>query len=260
MKRIITALLVLCMLLCLFSCQKSAEPELTGKYEYLNTKLENDIELQKNAFIGKVLSVSEQNALIPKYNIDITTYTVFTVNVTESLDGYTPLGNVQVYWIGAASEFIKRNSLKKNETYVLFAEPWVYADEIVYLLAPYTNAYARLDKAGRVSIIDDDGKAKDCGTLEEYKQSYFDARVSLEQKIPGFFETKTTLERFISIFENVKKVNDNNWFRDFKYDWTPDNEFITKTRDHTATVYNYLISLKNEQNLTDEHFKKIFTI
>ena len=259
MKRIISAVLILAVLcICLVSCaDKTDISNLTGKYEFLSTKLENTLELQKNVFSAKILSVEEKDALITKYNIDITTYTVFTVEITESFDSVTPLGRATVYWLGGADEFLARVNLVKNETYILDAEPWVYDGGIVYLLPQFNESFPKIDSASRVTLIED-GENKDCGNLDDYKKSYVDAKKSLEQKQEGFFSNEKILSRYKEMFSVIKEKNDKDWTSGFDYKWTPSDKLIEKTRAYTDKVCNYIDSLSEKETLTAEDFTNIF--
>ena len=188
MKRII--LLITAAVICLSmaaGCSDTNKPADDTQKEsaHLVSEMENAIELQKSIFIGEIVSVDAREALIPKYNIDITDYSVYTVNITDSLDGYTPEGEALLYCLGTAGEFANRTGLKKGERYVIDAEPWVYGEQIVYLLSPFTFAYPRIDSVGRVTLEQADGKATDLGTLEEYLKDFEDAKASLDLRIPG---------------------------------------------------------------------------
>ncbi len=258
MKKILILITVVILTLSMFGCSdSSSKPDATEKDINISSKLENMVELQKNVFIAKVLSVSEKQALIPKYNVDITDYTVYTVDVTESLDGYTPLGEIQLYCVGTGSEFGDRISLKKNESYVIDTEMWIYDSKIIYLLPIFTKAYPRIDAAGRVTIAQSDTKATDCGTLEDYKQSYYDAKMTVESKNQGFFEASKVLERFTEIFRNIKETNDKNWLRDFEYEWIPSDELIEKTRKYSDEIYNKITALSNSADI-ENSLKEIF--
>ena len=120
MKKIITVLLIVSMLFCTVACSGTEkEPQITGTATGLTSKMENALELQKSIFICDVLSVSREDAIVPKYNSGITNYSVYNVNITESINGYAPLGEAFVYCMGTSEEFIERIGLKKGETLAL---------------------------------------------------------------------------------------------------------------------------------------------
>lgn len=259
MKKIITVLLIVSMLFCTVACSGTEkEPQITGTATGLTSKMENALELQKSIFICDVLSVSREDAIVPKYNSGITNYSVYNVNITESINGYAPLGEAFVYCMGTSEEFIERIGLKKGERYILDAEPWVYGDKVIYLLAPVTVSFPRIDAAGRVTLATSDTEAEDCGTLEEYKKEYDNAKTSLETRIQGFYDEKQILSRYVAMFENIKKITDANWYRDFDYEWTASEEFVEKTRAYADKVNNYVKALEQKQTITEQDFELIF--
>lgn len=258
MKRFLSILLVVLILFSVSSCKP--KQKIVGKYEEnLQARLENMMTLQKSIFIGKVVGVTQQDALIPKYEFDITKYNVYSVEVTKSLDGYTPLGTILVYCAGTPEQFANRISPRKNETYIFDADPWIYDGKLIYLLSVYTAAYPRIDVSGNVTVEISDTELLDIGPQQNYIKKHTAAKDALKEKNPNFFSPKETLERYISMFENIRSVNANNWFRDHAYDWKPTEAMIQSTRDYTDKVYNYLISLKDKVDLNENDIKKIFT-
>lgn len=262
MKRLLAIILTAVIAFTACACSKTEQlPELTGDISGLSSKLENSFELQKSIFEAKIVSVSERDMLIPKYNFDLTKYTIYSVEITDSLDGITPLGNATLVMAGSSEEFVARLSLKKGETYILTAEPWVYGSEIVYLLSIFTSDYPRLDSAGRLVMQNEDGKLTDYGTKEDYLKSFADERSDYEQKNPGFFEPQNALLRYESIFDNVLEVNSKSWLRDgFKYDWTPSDEFVENTVSATKQVCDAIDALKQNPAITNADLTAILSM
>lgn len=46
---------------------------------------------------------------------------MYTVNITRSIDGYTPTGQAKLYCLGTTDEFVSRMNMKKGETYIIDA-------------------------------------------------------------------------------------------------------------------------------------------
>lgn len=259
MKKLISAALVLCLLLCLAGCKgESPSPTEKGDIEGLSSKLENSLELRKSIFVGTVKSASTKDILIPKYNFDITEYTVYTVDVETSLDGVTPEKEITLLSAGSSSEFLSRLSLKSGETYILTAEPWVYGDEIVYLLSIFTNNYPRIDKAGRVVMENEDGKLADYGTKDSYIENILTTKTNFEASHEGFYQPRKTLEDYRDIFKAVLETNSKNWLRDgFEYDFVPSDEFIKTTVDTTQAVLDKIDAILQKETITEDDVKAI---
>lgn len=236
MKRLIFGILAVIIAVSCTSCNKNNLIESKKEID-LTAQIENNIELQKNTFVGKVKSVTQKNALITKYNFDITTYTVYTVEVTESIDGYTPLGEITVYCAGTSDEFLTRSGLKKNETYILDSEPWVYGDRIVYLLSVYTVAFPRIDIAGQVTLEQEDGTFVTLGDKDGFIKQYYDAKTDYAQSHSGFYDSDRVRERFCDIFTVIcEKNSDTDIYNNEMYKWRPDDEFIQLTKTTSETV------------------------
>lgn len=262
MKKIFLLLLAAVMLITFCGCKKDYKPSYEALSEAgLTSRLENSIELQKNMFTAKIISSSQKKALISKYNLDITDYMVYTVDIIESLDGITPLGTATVMCAGTSKEFFLRMSLSKNETYILDAEPWVYDGEVVYLLSVFNTAYPKIDTAGRVTLAQSDDKITDCGSKEEYLQQLESTKQAFADKNQGFFETQNILSRFDKIFSNINETNAAEWKRDgFKYDWTPDSELVARTRNTSRQVCDYIQALLQKDVITCADLTAIFEI
>ena len=258
MKKITALVLAFALIFCTFGCSEK-EPADTNGEAVLTSKVENAIELQKSIFICTVDSVSRTEALIAKYNSSITNYSVYSVNITESLDGYTPTGKATVYCMGTSEEFLLRIGLEQGGRYILDAEPWVYGDEIVYLLAPVTTAFPKIDAADRVTLAESEKDIKDCGSLEQYKKDFEQAKKNVDARIEGFSDIKNVRSRYSETFENVKTVTDEKWIRDYEYEWTPSDEFMEKTKAHCDAVLEYINSLEAKTELTHEDITAIFT-
>lgn len=254
-KRIIAILL--CLLLCLCGCKKDKTVKITGEDTRLATRLENIVELQKSLFRAEITGVETVNAVMTKYNLDISKYTMYTVNIVESYDGYTPTGTAHVYWAGTPTEFITRVGLEQNETYILDADPWVYGDEVVYLLYPSTVSYPRVDVAGGLTIAVNDTEALSVGSLESYKQEYDDAVKSIDERIEGHSDIKNAAKRYQEIFKTVlDKNSDNSFFEreDLEFEWKPSADFITKSIVRSQAVYDKAMALGEgvtAQQITD---------
>lgn len=251
MKKRIIALL-LCMLLLLCGC-KNKTVEITGEDTKLATRLENMVELQKSLFRAEVTGIETVNAVMTKYNLDISEYTLYTVNIVESYDGYTPTGTAHVYWAGTPTEFVTRVGLKQNETYILDADPWVYGDEVVYLLYPSTVSYPKMDVAGGLTIAVSDTEALSVGTLDSYKREYLDAVNAVDARIAGHSDVKNAVKRYTEIFETVLSKNSDPDFYsnpEFDFEWKPSDDFIAKTVQKSQAVYDKACLL--DENATKE--------
>lgn len=257
MKKRIVAIL-LCLLLCLCGCKKEETVKITGEDTKLPTRLENIVELQKSLFRAEITGVETVNAVMTKYNLDISEYTMYTVNIVESYDGYTPTGTAHVYWAGTPTEFITRVGLKQNETYILDADPWVYGDEVVYLLYPSTVSYPKVDVAGGLTIAVSDTEALSVGSLDSYRTEYENAQKAVDARLEGHSDIKNALSRFQEIFETVlSKNSDKSFFEreDLEFEWTPSDDFMQKTITKSQAVYDTAMAL--DTNVTAEQITNL---
>ena len=265
MKRFVTVVCALCMLLSITACTKkpTSTPTVSGKDTEVTTRLENAVELQKNVFVGEILSVGTEKAIVTKYNLDITDYTVYTVKVTDSLDGFTPTDEIKLYCVGTVEQFPTRVSMVKGEKYIIDAEPWVYGDEMIYLLSVYTVAYPRVDISGSVTLETEDGEHLDCGSLENYIANYRTAVSAVETRYQGFSDTGAIASRYVDMFYTVKTKNGDKAFYtnpDMGFDWTPSAEHITRTADNSIKVYDEICRIAELETPTLDDIKSIFTI
>ena len=251
MKKVIS--LILLILLMCSGCAYKSEIKITDSDTAMTTRLENTVELQKNIFISEILSVETKNALITKYNLDITRYTVYTVNITQSIDGYTPVGYAKLYCVGTTDEFMSRINMKKGESYIVDAQPWVYGDEIIYLLSVYTVAYPRIDTAGMVTLAQSADTAVSCGSLTDYIAQYDAARTELSSREPDFFTPQNILARFGTYLEEIKEKNTADAYGgDMEYEWLPDGDFIAKTAEKSNALYTEYQEFAQRGNITTE--------
>ena len=199
-------------------CSCTAAPDPGEQGELTDARLNSVAELQKNLFVCTVRSVETENAVILKYNIDLSEYTVYTVEVTDSLDGCTPAGVVKLYQVGTRKEYPERTSMKKGERYVVDAEPWVYGEKVVFLLSPFREAFPQLDAAGSVN-----GESVS-GIKERY-----DAAWLATGGTPG-----AAVKRYTDAFALMTGINSDTAKYDDPargYAWTPDAAFRKKTAD-----------------------------
>ena len=256
MKKLIVSILIVLMLA---SCTKSNQnSDIKADLNSITAKIENSIELQQSMFVGTVKSVATEKALITKYNIDITEYTVYTVEVTESIDGITPLGEISVYCVGTSKEFSSRNSLDKNESYVLIADPWVYGDRIIYLLSAYEQSYPKIDTAGMVTL-EQNGVLYDCGNRQEFLKLYYDAKQRKSETNTAFYFVSSIANRYVEIFTAVNyKNSDTTIYENEMYEWTPDAEFIKLTADTSAKVLGKFTDITLDTSAELSSIKQIF--
>ena len=257
MKKLIFVLLLV---LLVSSCTPSKEntPPQTDGSASLTGKIANSIELQMNMFVGNIKSVNKEKALITKYNIDITEYTVYKVEVTENIDGFTPTGEIDVYWLGTNNEFVTRCGLEKNNSYVLYAEPWVYGDKTVYLLSQYTVSFPRIDAAGMVTLEESDGTLSDLGSKEEFIKEHYTEIENYKSVNENFFTPENTLSRFVDIYKTVyEKNSDFSIYENERYSWTPDEKHIQATADKSKEIYNALTALQSDADITIDKIKEI---
>ncbi len=257
-KKITALLLITVMLLCC-GCATQKNVEITGTDNKVIPKIENIIELQKCLFLAKINSVETVDAVFTKYNVDISSYTLFNVTITESFDGYTPTGNAKVYWLGTDDEFPTRLPIEKNESYILDCEVWVYGDEIVYLLAPYSESFPKVDIANAVTIATGETQALDVCSLDEYRTEYQNAYNNVCDRIEGFADLKAVAERYYNIFLEMNQKNSNTAFYSdaFEFEYTPSDEHIAKTAQKTLEVFNKAQALKDSDTVTKDQIAEL---
>lgn len=262
MKKLIAIICAALIALSALGCDNKTDTAVTGTDTEVTSRLENSIELQKNLFIGTIKSVETKQAVIAKFNIDISEYTVYTVDVTQSLDGVTPTGEIKVYCVGTAEQFINRKSMRKDETYFIDAQPWVYGNELVYLLSIYTVAYPRVDISGNVTLETESGGLLDCGSFDSYVESYSTAKTNVGNRIEGFFEPKQTVNRILEMAQEIKDKNTNTDFYkngELKFEWTPSDEFIKTTADTSEKFYNEVKRVSQLETVTENDIKSLYT-
>ncbi len=261
-KKITATVLCLILLLCC-GCSKSqsTDVKITGTDTKVIPKIENIIELQKSVFVAEINGVSKTDAVFTKYNIDISTYTLFDVTITESIDGITPTGKAKVYWLGTDTEFNTRLSIKKNDKYIFDCEVWVFGDEVVYLLSPYTDSYPKVDIANAVTIATSETEALAVCTLDEYKTEYKNAFDNVCERIEDFGSAKSTASRYYDIFSQMNEKNSNTEFyknKDLNFEFVPSDEHIQQTAKKTAELFALSETLKNSDTVTLEQISQLF--
>lgn len=259
MKRIVALLALVLVLLCgCDSEKKEQEVKVTGDDTTVVSRLENIVELQKCLFRAKINGVETVDAIISKYNLDLSTYTMYTVDIVESFDGYTPTGTAHVYWAGTTEEFVSRVGLKQNESYILDAEPWVYGDEVVYILYPGTDSYPKLDPADGLTIAISDTEVLSVGTLDTYRDEYNKAVKAVDARIESFSDVKNAAGRFADIFkEMLTKNSDRTIYTERNYKWVPEDDFIDTTIAHTQEIYDSAAALAAGESVTKEQITEL---
>lgn len=256
MKRVLVTVICICLLLC--GCDSTDNVKITGEDTKLATRLENIVELQKSLFRATVTGIETVNAVMTKYNLDISEYTLYTVDIVESYDGYTPLGTAHVYWAGTPDEFITRVGLEENETYILDADPWVYGDEVVYLLYPSTVSYPKVDIAGGLTIAVTADEALSVGTLETYKTEYDAAVAAVDSRLEGHSDIARAAERYADIFKTVLEKNSNReFYTKMDFDWVPDDAHITASIVKSQAVYDKAQALVGAE-VTKQQITELF--
>ena len=252
LKKIIAIVLCLVMLICCGCSKDGTKTKITGTDTKVLPKIENIIELQKSLFVAQINNVSKVDAVFTKYNIDISTYTVFDVTITESIDGFTPTGNAKVYWLGTDTEFNTRLDIKKNDRYILDCDMWVYGDEVVYLLSPYTDSYPKVDIADSVTIAISATEALDVCTLQEYRDEYKKSYTNVCARIEGFDTLQSTAKRFYDIFEQMNTKNSNTEFyksEDMNFAYVPSDEHINATAKKTAELFEIAKNITTKEDI-----------
>ncbi len=260
LKKITATVLCILTLLCC-GCSKKQQIEITGTDSKVFTKIENVIELQKSLFVAQVDNVSTVNAVFTKYNVDISKYTLFDVTITESIDGITPTGKAKVYWLGTDTEFNTRLDIEKNNKYIFDCDIWVYGDEVVYLLSPYSDTFPKVDIANSVTIATSNTEALDVCTLDEYREEYKKSFDNVCSRIEGFDTYTGYADRFYEIISLMNEKNSNTDFyksEDFKFEYVPDDEHIQKTAQKTAELFNLVKQLKDQQNGQKQQFSELY--
>ena len=252
-KRLISLFLTAAVFFC-SGCAGGQGQKIVGNDTAITSRLENMVELQKNIFVGEILSVATEDAIITKYNIDLTKYTVYTVNITRSIDGYTPTGQAKLYCLGTTDEFVSRINMKKGETYIIDAQPWIYGDELIYLLPIYTEAYPRVDAAGMVTIAQNENEALSGGTLEEYIGQYDEAKETVLSRLPDFATPKNLLLRVGAYIEEINEKNTakDAYSADKGYKWQQSEELKQKTTQNSAALFARYNELVNAKSVTQE--------
>ncbi len=259
-KKITAIILCLVMLLCC-GCSKEQQVEVTGTDTKVIPKIENIIELQKSLFVAEINSISKANAVFTKYNVDISTYTVFDVTITESIDGITPIGKAKVYWLGTDTEFNTRLDIKKNDRYIFDCDIWVYGDEVVYLLSPYADTFPKVDIANSVTIATSNTQALDVCTLKEYREEYKKSLANVNSRIEGFDTPAGYANRYYQIFEEMTQKNSNTDFYkndELKFEYVPSDEHIRTTAIKTQKLFNIAKELNEKENLTKAELTQLF--
>lgn len=216
MKRFVCLICLLSVLLC--AC-RAAERDTKAQTPLSDARLENIAALQKNLFTARVLAIETQDALLLKYNLDITRYTVYTVEITESVDRCTPCRRAKLYQVGTKDEFPTRVSMAQGETYLVDAEPWVYGNDVVFLLSPYADSFLRVDITGFL----ESGESVD-SVAERYTAAW--------EK--GAADASAICERYVEIFDNIAQINGDLALyddSDRNYAWKPSQEFRRQTAD-----------------------------
>lgn len=244
-------LILLCFALLLCGCKSKVK--ITGTDTKVTSKFQNMIELEKSVFLGQVKSISTKDAVITKYNVDISKYTVYTVEVLESIDGYTPKKEILLYHVGTKAEYPSRLNIEKNEKYIFDADLWVYGDSIVYLLSPFSVSYPKVDSSESVTIATSETEALAVCTYAQYKEQFEDAKADVLKQYPDFFDTDSVLKRYVDIFEVISQKNLNKGFyKDGGFDFVPSDIFIDTTKN---TSNDYLEKIKACK--TTEELKEI---
>ena len=247
MKKLITALTIIAVLLC--GCAKKSDDSVQNAQKAA-PRVESIAELAKNLAVIRIESVSAENAVIAKYNIDISKYTVYNAEITQSLDGFTPTGNAQFYCLGTTDEFSDRVNMKKGESYIVDAQPWIYDGKLIYLISPYRIAFARIDTAGRVTERQKDGSYKDYGTLDEYSESYANAVAKLT---PDPYDM---LNRFGEFIKEIKeKNNDISFYDSMEFEWKPSGESIDKTAKASQKLYDDYCAVAAREGMSADEIK-----
>lgn len=254
MLKRITAIVLCFVLLFCCGCSKEEQPnvEITGTDTKVLPKLENIIELQKSLFVAEIKGVSTVDAVFTKYNVDISKYTRFDVTVTESFDGFTPTGEATVYWLGTDTEFNTRLDVAKNEKYIFDCDMWVYGDEVVYLLSPYTDSYPKVDIADSVTIAISNTEALDVCTLQEYRDEYNKSYQNVCTRIEGFDTLESTAKRFYDIFEVMNEKNSNISFyknEEMNFAYVPGDEHIQKTAQKTTELFEIAKNIQSKEDI-----------
>ena len=212
-------------------------------------------------FVAEINGVSKIDAVFTKYNIDISTYTCFDVTITDSIDGITPTGKAKVYWLGTDTEFNTRLGIAKNEKYIFDCEVWVFGNEVVYLLSPYTDSYPKVDIANSVTIAISETEALDVCTLDEYKAEYKKAFDNVCARIADFGSAKSTAARYYEIFSQMNEKNSNTAFytdKNINFEFVPSDEHIQKTAKKTAELFALAKTLKDSDSVTLDQISQLF--
>lgn len=258
-KKLICMSVSLMLVLCIGGC--GITDKTVGDGSAAVTRFQNAIELQKSVFTAEVLSVGTENAVITKYNFDISEYTVYTVEITDSIDGFTPIGKAKLYCAGTPNEFKARINLKKGEKYIIDAQPWIYGNETVYLLSLYTVAYPRIDSAGMVTLAQSDTEVLACGSFSEYSAHYTEAKVAAAKDSPDFFSPEKTLERFGEFVKEIytKNTDDSAYSDERGYAWLPEPEHRKSTAERSAALYELYSRLCESDELTEVRVSEFIT-
>lgn len=260
LKRIISLFILLLLVISISACNKQTElKEGEKELDTLIKSLPSMLESDKRIFTAKIISAKDEKALINFYNIDINDYTVYEVEVLDDISGLMPDKPVYLYSIGKSEQF-NRKTLKKGEIYLLNVSPWVYGDQIIYLLPTYSTSYPKLDTANRL-VYTDDNESYDMCSYQEFIDLYHEQRNTFAKSHPDYFCPENILDRHITQADEILQTNSNTDIYndpDREYEWIPSEDFIKQTIEKSGQLLAALNQLKNNNSVTLESIAGVY--
>jgi lipoprotein len=242
------------------SCSKEKVlKEGAEKLDELIKSIPSMLQTDKRIFTAQVTAVKDETALINFYNIDINDYTVYEVEVVDDISGFMPDTPVKLYSIGSSEQF-DRIKLKKGETYLFNATPWVYGEQIIYLLPTYDTSYAKLDTASRLVYTDDSGTYDMC-SYQEFLDLYQNQLTTFLETNNEYFLPENILKRHIDEANEILSINSNtDIFYDAsrEYEWIPSKDFSNQTIEKSKELLDSLKALENAGTVTIESIANVY--
>ena len=182
---------------------------------------------------------SVEEDLIEYYQTDFTTYTKYTLRVTQNLTEQFSSNEITVYRLGDAAAFPNRENLVNGKEYVMRVEPFVHGEEIIYLLSPLESTYMRVEDEQILSHPT--AKSKEytrISSLDDFKKA-FDEYTKSQKYIPA---VQGFVEEFRSIVSALTEYNYDNK----NLDYTPSPAFRKSTLQTAQTILSKLEDIASD--------------
>ncbi len=165
LKRMVAILLAGTLLLGLTACKKSADQKGT---ESLLETAEVSMNEGHFFFVGKVLSVVNEQKMITFYDAETEKNTFYQVEITDDLFGCMPEKVITVCIYGTGTFFKNRKSLEKGKEYFFDTRLWVDEEKAVYLLPTFYSGLP--ERQGDRLLLSEPEETYDLGRPEDYRE------------------------------------------------------------------------------------------